>query len=93
MSPAVELVCVWVPLALGVAFVCRYGLRRVREGLSPLMVLMDRNFLVVFLYTGALLSIYLSCLYFFYLVPKLPAPAQPGTGSWPLEVPAAHAQL
>ncbi len=81
MSPAVELVCVWAPLALGAAFVCRYGLRRVREGLSPLMVLTDRNFLVVLLYTGALLSIYLSCLYFFYLVPQLPVPAQPKTGN------------
>ena len=74
MSPTVEGVFVWFPMACAVLFVGHYARRRLREGLSAWQVLTDRNFLIVFLYTGALLAIYLSCFYFFYLVPQTPAP-------------------
>lgn len=74
MSLAVEAIFVWFPMMCSALFVGHYARRRLREGLSVLGVLTDRNFLIVFLYTGALLAIYLSCFYFFYLAPRPPAP-------------------
>lgn len=59
-------------MACSVLFVGHYTRRRLRDGLSFFEVLKDRSFLIVFFYTGALLSIYLSCFYFFYLLPRLP---------------------
>ena len=58
-------------MVCSVLFVGYYTRRRLRDGLSFLEVLKDRGFLIVFFYTGALLSIYLSCFYFFYLLPRL----------------------
>ncbi len=72
MHPVVEVLFVWIPMICSVLFVCYYTRRRLRDGLSFFEVLTDRNFLIVFFYTGALLSIYLSCFYFFYLLPRLP---------------------
>lgn len=76
MSLAVETIFVWLPMIGSALFVGHYARRRLREGLSVLEVLTDRNFLIVLLYTGALLAIYLSCFYFFYLAPRPPAPVR-----------------
>jgi hypothetical protein len=53
------------PLILGVCLVGWVLLRRVREGLGPKELLVDRQFLTALFYTGALLSIYLSCLHYY----------------------------
>ncbi len=66
MPPAVEIVFVWLPIALSVGFVGWYLRRRVREGLTLFAALLDRNFMLVFFYSGALLAIYLSTFHFFY---------------------------
>lgn len=66
MSPLVEVVFVWVPIVGSVVFVCWFARKCSREGLRPLQVLLDRRFMMVFLYTGALLAIWLSTFHFFY---------------------------
>ena len=75
MSPTVEGTFVWFPMACAVLFVGYYTRRRLREGLSIWEVLTDRDFLIVFLYTGALLAIYLSCFHFFCVAPRQRAPS------------------
>ncbi len=67
MSLAVEVLFVWLPIAGSVSFVAWFWARMRREGFAPLQVLIDRRFLIVFLYTGALLAIYLSTFQFFYV--------------------------
>lgn len=67
MSPVAEIVLVWVPMACSAAFVAWFAWRCYREGMSPLEIMLDRRFLTVFLYSGALLAIYLSSLHFFYV--------------------------
>ncbi len=69
MPPAVEIVFVWAPIVLSVGFVSWYLRRRVREGLTLFAALLDRNFMLVFFYSGALLAIYLSTFHFFYFGP------------------------
>ena len=54
-----------VPLALGVCLVGWVLYQRVREGLGPKELLLDRQFLTALFYTGALLSIYLSCIHYY----------------------------
>ncbi len=66
MSLVVEVLCVWLPIAGAVVFVAWFAGKCFREGLGVLQVLLDRRFMTVFLYTGALLAIYLSTFYFFY---------------------------
>ncbi len=66
MSPLVEILFVWVPMAASVLFVLWFAYRCLCEGLSLTEMLIDRRFLTVFLYTGALLAIYLSTFHFFY---------------------------
>lgn len=67
MTPAVELAFVWTPIAASVTFVVWFAWRCLREGLSFMQMLIDRRFMTVFFYTGALLAIYLSTFRFFYL--------------------------
>lgn len=67
MSPAVELIFVWVPIAASITLVAWFTVRCLREGLSLKQLLLDRRFMTVFFYTGALLAIYLSTFRFFYL--------------------------
>ncbi len=67
MSLAVELLFVWVPMICSVLFVAWFATKCYMEGLTPLQILIDRKFLMVFLYTGSLLAIYLSSLHFFFL--------------------------
>lgn len=66
MPPVVEIVFVWAPIVLSIVFVGWYFSRRIQEGLTPVETLSDRNFMLVFFYSGALLAIYLSTFYFFY---------------------------
>jgi hypothetical protein len=53
------------PLAAGVGLVCWVLVQRLREGLHPKELLTDRQFLMALFYTGALLSIYLSCVHYY----------------------------
>ena len=53
------------PLVLGAGLVVWVLYQRVQEGLGPKELLSDRQFLTAVFYTGALLSIYLSCLYYY----------------------------
>ena len=56
-----------VPLLLGVVLVMRVIQLRLRDGVRPVELLLDRKFLMAFFYTGALLAIYLSCIHFYSL--------------------------
>ena len=56
------------PLILGVCLVGWVLVQRVREGLGPKELLSDRQFLTALFYTGALLSIYLSCIHYYNVV-------------------------
>lgn len=67
MSPLAEVLLVWVPMGCAAAFVAWFAWRCYREGQTPLEIMLDRRFLTVFLYSGALLAIYLSSLHFFYV--------------------------
>ena len=69
MSPSIEVIFVWLPIIASVVFVIHFARRRLHEGLSLVQMLIDQKFLIVFLYSGSLLAIYLSCFYFFYLGP------------------------
>jgi hypothetical protein len=66
------------PLILGVGLVGWVLFQRVQEGLGPKELVTDRQFLTALFYTGALLSIYLSCLHYYNVVtayqtaPKIP---------------------
>jgi hypothetical protein len=66
MSPAVEIVFVWIPMIASVVFVGWFARRCRGEGLTAMQTLTDRRFMTVFFYTGALLAIYLSTFRFFY---------------------------
>ena len=67
MGPVAEVVLVWFPTIGGAAFVAWFAWRCYREGVPPSRILIDRRFMMVFLYTGALLAIYLSSVWFFFL--------------------------
>ncbi|MDE0104415.1 MAG: hypothetical protein OXN89_18740 [Bryobacterales bacterium] len=67
MSWPVEVIFVWFPIVASVAFVVWFGVKMCLDGTAPVHVLVDRRFLTVFLYTGALLAIYLSSFHFFYV--------------------------
>jgi hypothetical protein len=56
------------PLILGVGLVGWVLLQRIREGLGPKELISDRQFLTALFYTGALLSIYLSCVHYYNVV-------------------------
>ena len=66
MTPAVEVIFVWLPMIAAVVFVLWFAYRRRCEGLGVIETLIDRKFMTVFLYSGALLAIYLSTFRFFY---------------------------
>ncbi len=66
MTPFVEIVFVWVPVVAAVALVAHFARRCRKDGLTPIQILIDRRFMIVFFYTGALLAIYLSTFRFFY---------------------------
>ena len=66
MTPAVEVMFVWIPIAASIVFVVWFAFRCRNEGLTLFQMLIDRRFMTVFLYTGALLAIYLSTFRFFY---------------------------
>jgi hypothetical protein len=53
------------PLILGVGLVVWVLLQRVEEGLGLRELLTDRQFLTTLFFTGALLSIYLSCVHYY----------------------------
>ena len=61
------------PLVFGVCLVGWVLVQRVREGLGPKELLSDRQFLTALFYTGALLSIYLSCIHYYNVVTAYPA--------------------
>jgi len=65
VGPVSEAVFVWFPTIGAAAFVAWFAWRCYREGVPPLRILLDRRFLMVFVYTGALLAIYLSSVWFF----------------------------
>ena len=67
MSPLVEVLFVWAPILGAIVFVAWFARKCFGEGLGVLEVLLDRRFMLVFFYTGALLAIYLSTFRFFYL--------------------------
>lgn len=67
MSPVAEVVLVWVPMGCAAIFVAWFAWRCYCEGQSLFEIMLDRRFLTVFMYTGALLAIYLSSIYFFYV--------------------------
>ena len=66
MTPFVEVTFVWVPIVCAISFVAHFAKRCHKEGLTPVQILLDRRFMIVFFYTGALLAIYLSTFRFFY---------------------------
>lgn len=66
MTPAIELVFVWIPIIASVTFVIWFARRCRREGLGIREMMIDRRFMTVFFYTGALLAIYLSTFRFFF---------------------------
>ena len=78
MSTAVEFIFVWIPMVASIMFVTWFAYRCRCEGLTLLQTLIDRRFMKVFLYTGALLAIYLSTFHFFYF--GLSMYRAPGTG-------------
>lgn len=45
-------------------------LRRLESGVAPAELPFDGKFLMGLVYTGALLTIYLSCYYFFFRLPE-----------------------
>lgn len=53
------------PLLAGAGLILWVLYLRIREGLGPKDLLIDRQFLTALFYTGALLSIYLSCVYYY----------------------------
>ena len=53
------------PLILGLSLVAWVLLQRVQEGLGLKELLTDRQFLTALFYTGALLSIYFSCVHYY----------------------------
>ena len=53
------------PLILGVVLVLYVVYQRIADGVSPLALPLDGKFLKAFLYTGALLAIWLSCYHFY----------------------------
>jgi hypothetical protein len=56
------------PLISGVGLVGWVLYQRVQEGLGPKELISDRQFLTALFYTGALLSIYLSCVHYYNVV-------------------------
>ena len=56
------------PMLLGVCLVGWVLYQRVQDGLGPKELLLDRQFLTALFYTGALLSIYLSCVHYYNVV-------------------------
>ena len=67
MGPFAEAVFVWFPTLGAAGFVAWFAWRCYREGVPLLRILIDRRFLTVFLYSGALLAIYLSSVWFFLM--------------------------
>jgi hypothetical protein len=64
------------PLTLGLGLVGWVLRQRVQEGLGPKELITDRQFLTALFYTGALLSIYLSCLHYYNVVTAYQAAAK-----------------
>ena len=67
------------PVVAGALLIVWVLVMRVREGLGPKDLLIDRQFLTALFYTGALLSIYLSCVHYYgvaagYQVPSTNGP-------------------
>jgi hypothetical protein len=60
---------VLVPCAAAFGLALLVVRRRLEAGVSPLELPFDGKFLMGVLYTGALLTIYLSCYYFFFRMP------------------------
>ena len=55
-------------MILSVGLVAWVLFQRVQEGLGPKELIVDRQFLTALFYTGALLSIYLSCVHYYNVV-------------------------
>ncbi len=81
MSTIVEILFVWVPIVATIVFVSWFLRRRIREGLTPLGAITDSKFMLVFFYSGALLSIYLATFQFFY------------SGFWPAEPRSTYIEI
>lgn len=55
-------------MILSVGLVVWVLYQRIQEGLGPKELIVDRQFLTALFYTGALLSIYLSCVHYYNVV-------------------------
>ena len=77
MGPVAEAVFVWFPTIGAAAFVVWFALRCYLEGVPPMQILIDRRFLMVVVYTGALWAIYLSSVWFFSMGVRRFVPEEP----------------
>lgn len=66
MGDALETAPVIVPCIAALALAWLVVRRRLEAGVAPFELPFDGKFLMGVLYTGALLTIYLSCYYFFF---------------------------
>ena len=70
MEEALEAAPVIVPCLAAVALAALVVRRRLEAGVAALDLPFDGKFLMGLLYTGALLTIYLSCYYFFFRIAR-----------------------
>ena len=68
MGEALEAAPVVVPCIAALALASLVVRRRLEAGVAPLQLPFDGKLLMGLLYTGALLTIYLSCYYFFFRI-------------------------
>jgi hypothetical protein len=66
LAEALDAAPVLAPCLLAFVLALLVVRRRLEAGVSPLDLPLDGKFLMGLLYTGALLTIYLSCYYFFF---------------------------
>jgi hypothetical protein len=72
VKEALEIAPVVVPCIAALALALLVVRRRLEAGVAPLELPFDGKFLMGLLYTGALLTIYLSCYYFFFPIASRP---------------------
>jgi hypothetical protein len=61
------------PILAGIGLIIWVLYMRIRDGLGPKDLIIDRQFLTALFYTGALLSIYLSCVHYYSVASAHPA--------------------
>ncbi|MCB1021958.1 MAG: hypothetical protein H6509_07345 [Bryobacterales bacterium] len=69
MEEALTAAPVLIPCIAALALALLVVRRRLEAGVPPLALPLDGKFLLGLAYTGALLTIYLSCYYFFFRLP------------------------